>query len=209
MSLKVLNNLALVLLHKETSVRAGELLDTALEIYPSYPSALFNRGLVYFIRKEDEQACVLFKKALKHEKQNKAKVLSYLAQSSLTVAFTYQREGYYDKAKGLLQETLDYSNMAIQKGSSLPMVFQVRCSVGHELNLDAKQSLSYCDRALELNEKMRNDGIVEEMISEENAHNAAALILRGAESFKEAAARYELGLSVNPHCFELLVNAGG
>lgn len=61
-SLKVLNNLALTLLHKETAPRAGRLLDEALELFPDYPSALFNRGLVHFVLQEDTKAVSYFER---------------------------------------------------------------------------------------------------------------------------------------------------
>jgi tetratricopeptide (TPR) repeat protein len=61
-SLKVLNNLALTLLHKETAPRAGRLLDEALELFPDYPSALFNRGLAHFVLQEDAKAVSYFER---------------------------------------------------------------------------------------------------------------------------------------------------
>ena len=53
---------ALTLLSKETASRAGRLLDEALELFPDYPSALFNRGLVHFVLKEEVQAVSFFER---------------------------------------------------------------------------------------------------------------------------------------------------
>ena len=48
-SLKVLNNLALVLLNTKDNRKAGERLDKALKIFPWFKNVLFNRGQ-YFIK---------------------------------------------------------------------------------------------------------------------------------------------------------------
>lgn len=208
-SLKVLNNLALVLLDKETAPRAGALLDEALALYPNYPSALFNRGLVHFVLQEDNLAIERFEQSLAID-VSQPKTRAYLAQSQLNVAFDKQKRGEWDKAKLLLRESLQQADAAIEQGCHLPMVFQVRCSVGHELKLSGEESLSYCDTAIQLNEAKESRGDdPNELIKVENSHNAAALILRSLGRFDEAAERYRLGLAANPDSFELLVNAGG
>ena len=97
-SLKVLNNLALKLLDKETAARAGELLDKALDLYPEYPSALFNRGLVHYVLKQHELAVEKFESSLKIE-EHQPKTRAYLAQSLLTIAYELQRTGHWDEAE--------------------------------------------------------------------------------------------------------------
>jgi len=65
-------------------------------------------------------------------------------------------------------------------------------------------------RAIEINaEKRRNGDPLNEFIMEENSHNAMALIFRSLDKMQEAVHHYELGLDVNPDCFEILVNMGG
>jgi hypothetical protein len=97
-SLKVLNNLALVLLDKPTAPRAGELLDTAIDLHPDYPSALFNRGLVHYIMEEWELAVDKFDRTIALDFQQ-PKAHAYRAQTLLTIAFDKQQGGNWDEAE--------------------------------------------------------------------------------------------------------------
>ena len=118
-SLKVLNNLALKLLYKETAVRAGELLDKALKLHPEYPSALFNRGLVYYILKEHELAVKSFESSLKIE-GIQPKTRAYLAQSLLTIAYDMQGKGQWDGAEEVNgSESRRMSPVIVPKSSDL------------------------------------------------------------------------------------------
>ena len=120
-----------------------------------------------------------------------------------------QKRGKWDQAAELIQESRQQADAAIKMGCMLPMVFQVRCSAGHELKL-GEESLWYCDMAIQINDELKaSGGDPNEMIKAENSHNAAALILRGLNRLEEAAERYRLGLAISPNSFELLVNAGG
>jgi tetratricopeptide (TPR) repeat protein len=207
-SLKVLNNLALKLLDKEGAQRAGELLDTAIAIHPDYPSALFNRGLVSYIKQDWESAADFIEQSLEFDNVN-AKAYAYLSQAKLTIAFEMQKEGRWEAAKTTLTQALTSSDVAIQQGCTLPLAYHVRCQVGHELGL-GEESLWFCQRAIEINqEKIRKGDPENELIMEENTHNAQALIYRAANKMQEAVHFYELGLAVNPDCFEILVNMGG
>ena len=207
-SLKVLNNLALVLLKNDTAVRAGTLLDTAIEILPDYPSAVFNRGLVHYILKEWASAVVYFERALELD-SNQPKARAYLAQTQLTIAFDLQKEGRWEDAKVRLGEVLIQADAALQLGCTLPLAFHVRCQVGHELEM-GEESLWYCDKAIEINtEKEARGDDPNELIVVENSHNAAALIYRALGEHRAAVRHYEAGLVINPECFEILVNMGG
>jgi len=141
-SLKVLNNLALMLLDKKTAPRAGELLDTAIAIHADYPSALFNRGLVSYVLSDWGDAIQFFELSLKSDSYQ-PKAWAYLSQTKLTVAFELQKEGRWEEAKVMLGEALIQSDNAIAQGCTLPLAFHVRCQVGHELEL-GEESLWYC-----------------------------------------------------------------
>ena len=91
-SLKVLNNLALVLLDKENARRAGELLDRALNLHPNYPSALFNKGLVHHLFNEDILAQESFEKSLFLE-VHQPKTRAYLSQVKMSIGFEMQVRG--------------------------------------------------------------------------------------------------------------------
>ncbi|GMH88991.1 hypothetical protein TL16_g11323 [Triparma laevis f. inornata] len=209
-SLKVLNNLATVLINidKENAPKAKVHLDKAISMYPDYPSALFNLGLVHYVLQEEELAVERFDASLAII-HYQPKTRAYLAQCLLTIAYKLQKNNQWDLAQEYLGKVLYQSDASIKQGCDLPLVFHVRCAVGHELKLGA-ESLDYCDMAIHLNEQNKaNGGDPNERILIENTHNAAALVLRALSRFDEAAERYRLGLIANPECFELLVNAGG
>ena len=212
-SLKVLNNLALMFMQKkETALQAGALLDTALDLHPQYVSALMNRGLVHYVMGNHLQAMRSIEASLALD-PNQPKARTYVAQSRFSLALKLEKEGDAEAARDMLEASLKSADDALRTGANLPLSYQVRCVVGHELGL-LDENLWYCDKAIERNRELKESlkiGIGEpgELISEENAHNAAALTLRDLGKVREASERYEMGLEANPNCFEILVNAGG
>ena len=184
-SLKVLNNLALVLLDKENARRAGELLDRALDLHPNYPSALFNKGLVHHLFNEDALAQESFEKSLLFEVYQ-PKTRAYLAQTKMSIGYELQRVGEEERAKVVLSEALVQADAAIFQGCTLPLVFHVRCAVGHDLEIDTDESLQYCSKAIEQNQLRIDQGVENEQIKAENTYNAAALILNKMDRKDEA-----------------------
>ncbi|GMI06932.1 hypothetical protein TrVE_jg13055 [Triparma verrucosa] len=210
-SLKVLNNLATVLINidKKNAPEAKVHLDKAIGMHPNYPSALFNLGLVHYVMQEEELAVERFEASIAIINYQ-PKTRAYLAQCLLTIAYKLQKNNQWDLAQEYFGKTLYQSDASINQGCDLPLIFHVRCAVGHELKLPGAENLEYCDIAIRLNdERKANGGDPNEFILTENTHNAAALVLRNLNRFDEAAERYRLGLIANPDCFELLVNAGG
>tara|TARA_B110000305_G_C19339368_1_gene588272 strand:+ start:166 stop:789 length:624 start_codon:yes stop_codon:yes gene_type:complete len=111
-SLKVLNNLALVLLDNSTARWAGELLDKALLLHPNYPSALFNKGLVHHLYGEDLLAIEMFEKSLFYE-MHQPKTRAYLSQSKMSLGFELQRLNRHEEAYSLLEQSLVMADAAI------------------------------------------------------------------------------------------------
>jgi len=104
----------------------------------------------------------------------------------MSIGYELQRVGEEERAKVVLSEALVQADAAIFQGCTLPLVFHVRCAVGHDLEIDTDESLQYCSKAIEQNQLRIDQGVENEQIKAENTYNAAALILNKMDRKDEA-----------------------
>ncbi|KAG5186953.1 hypothetical protein JKP88DRAFT_308400 [Tribonema minus] len=131
--IKSLNNLAMTLLTPEGAGRAGELLDRALELYPRFGAAAYNRALAYSLEGGYLAADLWFERAASLDPDN-AKVPLYHGYGKLTHllpqaqrlanqsdAPQHQRDVAALRAQTLLAHATALIDKALQMGVTLPL----------------------------------------------------------------------------------------
>ena len=152
-SVKVLNNLAQVLLrdgNKTKAKRAEELLQRSLKIFPHYPSGHYNRGLAFSTLRNHEKAIELFNKALSMGLQASAgNCNAYLAQEYMHIYY-----GIKDKGLEPDEKILKHAEMAINKAFDLKCQMPLLHFTTANLLAEVKQyenSFQYYENALKAN----------------------------------------------------------
>ena len=187
-SLKVLNNLALVLLNAETLEdqahrdlpRARSLLDAALETHHAFPSALFNRGLVHHLEDRRMAAIQDFSDGLKSGDQGERRVHTYLGQEFWLLMRTLDRTvAPGADVDGLKVGLLQLAEQSLLQGDpNMPLTNWARASVAFELN-DAATTEKHAALALAQSQAVRQSGKdLSSAIREAPAYNLLGLARR-------------------------------
>ncbi|KAK7230211.1 cadherin, partial [Aureococcus anophagefferens] len=219
-SLKVLNNLALVLLNSDDDEsrrlqdlpRAAVLLDGALGAHRDFPSALFNRGLVHHLEGRKMSAIQDFSDGLGKERGEDPRVETYLGQEFWLLMRTLDKTsgpGLDDLRGGLLQLAAQH----LEKGDArLPLTHWARASaaapksvafeVGDHAAVETNALL-----ALDLSRQVTDAGEPHKSVKEGATYNILGLSRRALGDDGGAFEAFEAGLVAEPESFELLSNA--
>ena len=205
-SVKVLNNLAQVLLrdgNKTKAKRAEELLQRSLEINPNYPSGHYNRALAFSSLRNHEKAIELFNKALTW-------VCNLLLE---TATRTWHRSicMYYGiKDKGLEpdEKILKHAEMAINKAFDLKCQMPLLHFTTANLLAEVKQyenSFQYYENALKANSyKYLEPGT---RLVEADVRNQYALALSKMKLVDRALEQFKAVRALNPNGVASDINA--
>ena len=215
-SLKILNNLALVLLngHDETTIkqrdlpRARALLDDALSTYKGFPSALFNRGLVHHLEDRRVAAARDFADALTATPGGTdQRIETYLGQELWLLAKPL--EFLNDPKIQLLRSSLiDLAADHIQRGDpELPLTHWAAASIAFERDDFEAAEISSVN-AWNLSEDFREKGIhPDRWVKADACLNLIGLARRGRKDDQGALVAFEACLERVPGSSECLANA--
>ena len=215
-SLKILNNLALVLLngHDETTIkqrdlpRARALLDDALSTYKGFPSALFNRGLVHHLEDRRVAAARDFADALTATPGGTdQRIETYLGQELWLLAKPL--EFLNDPSIQLLRSSLiDLAADHIQRGDpELPLTHWAAASIAFERDDFEAAEISSVN-AWNLSEDYREKGLhPDRWVKADACLNLIGLARRGRKDDQGALVAFEACLERVPGSSECLANA--
>lgn len=194
-SLKVLNNLALVLLTEEPKdlPRANALLTTALDIHPTFRSAAFNRGLVNHLSGRRVAAIVDFERALSLDSSD-VRAHTYLGQELWLLART---------APKLRESLLAQADDHLDRGDpSLPLTAWARASVALDTHRH-RDAVQYGRAAIDASNRAADP---KHKLAPGAAYNLLGLALRGVGDDQAALDAFDTGLGTEPTHFDLLAN---
>jgi tetratricopeptide (TPR) repeat protein len=215
-SLKILNNLALVLLngHDEETIRqrdlprARALLDDALSTYKGFPSALFNRGLVHHLEDRRVAAARDFADALTATPGGTdQRIETYLGQELWLLAKPL--EFLNDPKIQLLRMSLiDLAADHIQRGDpELPLTHWAAASIAFERDDFEAAEISSVN-AWNLSEQYRERGEhPDRWVKADACLNLIGLARRGRKDDQGALVAFEACLERVPGSSECLANA--
>jgi tetratricopeptide (TPR) repeat protein len=215
-SLKILNNLALVLLngHDEETIkqrdlpRARALLDDALGTYKGFPSALFNRGLVHHLEDRRVAAARDFADALTATPGGTdQRIETYLGQELWLLAKPLEFRN--DPSIQLLRMSLiDLAADHIQRGDpELPLTHWAAASIAFERDDFEAAEISSVN-AWNLSEQYREKGIhPDRWVKADACLNLIGLARRGRKDDQGALVAFEACLERVPGSSECLANA--
>ncbi len=215
-SLKILNNLALVLLngHDEETIkqrdlpRARALLDDALGTYKGFPSALFNRGLVHHLEDRRVAAARDFADALTATPGGTdQRIETYLGQELWLLAKPLEFRN--DPSIQLLRTSLiDLAADHIQRGDpELPLTHWAAASIAFERDDYEAAEISSVN-AWNLSEDYREKGLhPDRWVKADACLNLIGLSRRGRKDDQGALVAFEACLERVPGSSECLANA--
>lgn len=192
-SLKVQNNLALTLL-KDDPQRAERLLDDALETYPEFRSALYNRGLARHQLGKKMAAISDFERALLLD-ANDARAHTHIGQDLWLLS--------RDSPPNLRDAFLAEAENHLSRGDAeLPVTWWARASVALDAS-DFENAAVFAQYAREANRRAEKEARVIGGLP----YNLHGLALKSLGDTQGARRVFEEGLSEHPDCFDLLSNA--
>lgn len=215
-SLKILNNLALVLLngHDEDSIkrrdlpRANALLDDALGSYKGFPSALFNRGLVHHLEDRRVAAARDFSDALQASPgETDQRIETYLGQELWLLS--RQLDGLPDPGtRNLRAGLMDMAADHIQRGDpDLPLTHWAAASIAFDRE-DMEAAEISAVTAWNLSEGLREANLhPDRWVKADACLNLIGLVRRARKDDAGGLEAFEACLERVPGSSECLANA--
>jgi len=205
--IKNLNNLGFQRLNYEEAEEAGRYLDRAIELHPTFPQALYNRGLAYHFQGMDAEAIEKFEAHLALEPHEfKSKV--HLGQSYILLASRVQGEGNIERAESLRNQGKYWLDLALLQPDNLyPLAHHQRGYAAYE-DEDYEAAVYHYQKAAEQNvEVLETKGPnASELVAFELIYNMLAISLQALNRIDEAEAVFHEALSYNPNSHECLAN---
>eukprot|EP00611_Tribonema_gayanum_P007090 TRINITY_DN1645_c0_g1_i3.p1 TRINITY_DN1645_c0_g1~~TRINITY_DN1645_c0_g1_i3.p1 ORF type:complete len:678 (+),score=252.15 TRINITY_DN1645_c0_g1_i3:192-2036(+) len=219
--IKSLNNLAMTLLTPEGAGRAGGLLDRALELYPRFGAAAYNRALAYSLEGDYLAADLWFERAAQLDPDN-AKVPLYHGYGKLTHllpqaqrlanqsdAPQHHRDMAALRAQTLLAHATALIDKALQMGVTLPLGPFAKAQALVQAG-DNAAAVEWFARAIDINAQLVEQGADKgDLIGAAAAWNSMALAARDARGPEEGARLFAHAAALFPGDGALLTNYGG
>eukprot|EP00635_Sarcinochrysidales_sp_CCMP3193_P012345 CAMPEP_0118911112 /NCGR_PEP_ID=MMETSP1166-20130328/12950_1 /TAXON_ID=1104430 /ORGANISM="Chrysoreinhardia sp, Strain CCMP3193" /LENGTH=370 /DNA_ID=CAMNT_0006850589 /DNA_START=1340 /DNA_END=2452 /DNA_ORIENTATION=+ len=213
LSLKVTNNLALVLMAigKDSSrtrdlVRAARLLDEAIDVHPNFSSAMFNRALLRRLEERHMAAIYEFNRALSIETDHLLYAYVGLELWLLVRNGSCMNCGHRNLGHMVRTVILSQAGQHLLKGqSSLPLASCALASVAFDLG-DYTRAGTLAERAL-IQLSAADNMRAETGMARGSMYNILGLAWRARGDDAAALGAFMAGLKLNPACFELLANA--